>query len=322
MTDAMMTFTNVVKDFGDGPVLNGLNLTIPAHQLFVLVGPSGSGKTTALKLINRLHDYDSGCVTYAGKPVQSYDCRELRWQIGYVLQQIALFPHLTVRQNINLIPEMKRLSKTSMRQRGDELLHAVDLDPQAYADRLPAELSGGEAQRVGIVRALAADPPTVLMDEPFSALDPISRVQLQDLLLHLQTQYHKTIVFVTHDMREALKLGDQIALMTHGQVVQQGTPDELLHHPKTRFVTEFFANAQQPDAQASLRELVAAGLTTPGDLPGSLKLTIQSRLEEALSELTAGRSVTITTPDGPMILTPAATLRYLLPRNQRTGKED
>lgn len=313
MVKAMITFEDVVKDFGEGPVLNGFTMTIPEHELFVLVGPSGSGKTTALKLINRLHDHNAGKITYAGRPVRDYDLRELRWQIGYVLQQIALFPNLTVRQNINLIPEMKRLDKAGMRARGDELLRAVDLDPAEYANRLPAELSGGEAQRVGIVRALAADPPTILMDEPFSALDPLSRRQLQDLLLQLQAQYHKTIVFVTHDMGEALKLGDQIAVVHDGQVAQQGTPAEILHAPATPFVAQFFAGAREPSGLTPLGELVAAGVATAGTATDAPTYSAQTPLREALGDLTAKQVVTVQTSAGDYTLTAGDALAYLLP---------
>ena len=239
MTTAI-EFQHVQKDFNGQTVIPDLDLTIAQGELFVLVGTSGSGKTTSLKMINRLEPLTAGKILVNGTDATTMPVRDLRWQMGYVLQQIALFPTMTVAQNIAVIPEMKGTTKKAINQTIDELLTEVGLDPNEYRERMPSELSGGEQQRIGILRAIAAQPDIVLMDEPFSALDPISRQQLQDLVLRLHDRYHNTIVFVTHDMNEALKLGDRIGVMQHGQLVQVGTPTVLAQHPVNDFVRDFF----------------------------------------------------------------------------------
>ncbi|MFB9769587.1 ABC transporter ATP-binding protein [Lactiplantibacillus modestisalitolerans] len=235
-----ITFQHVQKAFGDQVVIPDLNLTVEQGELFVLVGTSGSGKTTTLKMINRLDPLTKGTILVNGQDSSQMPVRDLRWQMGYVLQQIALFPTMTVAQNIAVIPEMKGTAKKVINQTIDELLTEVGLAPADYRNRLPRELSGGEQQRIGILRAIAANPEIVLMDEPFSALDPLSRQQLQDLVLRLHARYHNTIVFVTHDMNEALKLGNRIGVMRQGQLVQVGTPTELAQHPANAFVRDFF----------------------------------------------------------------------------------
>ncbi|HEM3479990.1 TPA: ABC transporter ATP-binding protein [Streptococcus suis] len=222
-----------------GPILKNLTFDIQEGEFFVLIGPSGSGKTTTLKLINRLIEQTEGEVFFQGKRLKDFDLRELRLETGYVLQQIALFPNMTVAENIALIPEMKGLNKEETLTRTRELLTKVGLDPDSYLDRLPKDLSGGEKQRIGILRAIIANPKVLLMDEPFSALDPISKAQLQDLIKELHEEFKMTTVFVTHDMDEAVKLADRICLMQDGQVVQLGSPDELRNHPANDFVKEF-----------------------------------------------------------------------------------
>ncbi|CAM3069765.1 ABC transporter ATP-binding protein [Lactiplantibacillus plajomi] len=239
MTSAI-EFRHVQKDFNGQTVIPDFNLTVAQGELFVLVGTSGSGKTTSLKMINRLEAPTKGQILVNGTDAASVPVRDLRWQMGYVLQQIALFPTMTVAQNIAVIPEMKGTPRKTINQTVDDLLTEVGLDPTVYRNRLSHELSGGEQQRIGILRAIAAKPETVLMDEPFSALDPLSRQQLQDLVLKLHARYHNTIVFVTHDMNEALKLGDRIGIMRHGQLIQVDTPTELAQHPKNDFVRDFF----------------------------------------------------------------------------------
>src|SRR5699024_3399120 len=201
---------------------------------------SGSGKTTSLKMINRLEQPTGGEVLVNGKPAKEYPLQELRWMMGYVLQQIALFPNMTVTQNITLIPEMKGTPKSQLQEMADSLLEQVGLDPVKYRGRYPRELSGGEQQRIGILRAISSDPPIVLMDEPFSALDPISRASLQDLVLDLHQKLNNTIVFVTHDMDEALKIGDRIGIMSEGQLLQAASPQEIAQHPVNDFVRDFF----------------------------------------------------------------------------------
>lgn len=225
---------------GKEKVLDDLNFEIKDGEFFVLVGPSGSGKTTTLKLINRLIEQTEGDIFFQGKNIKDYPLREMRLEMGYVLQEIALFPNLTVAENIGLIPEMKKINKREIDKRVDSLLKQVDLDPKVYKNRLPEDLSGGEKQRIGILRAIAANPKVLLMDEPFSALDPISRGQLQDLVKKLHKDYKITTVFVTHDMREAIKLADRICLMRDGKVVQIGSPDDLVNNPANNFVASFF----------------------------------------------------------------------------------
>lgn len=236
----MIKFENVSKRYEDATVaVNSLNLEIKQGEFFVFIGPSGCGKTTTLKMINRLIPLSDGTIFIDGKKINAYDIHELRWNIGYVLQQIALFPHMTIEQNITVVPEMKKWPKEKMKQRAYELMNMVGLDPENYADRKPNELSGGEQQRIGVIRALAADPEIILMDEPFSALDPISREKLQDDMIDLKRNLKKTTVFVTHDMQEALKLADRICMMKDGEIVQVGTPQELVTNPANDFVREF-----------------------------------------------------------------------------------
>ena len=229
----------------NGLILDGLNFEIQEGEFFVLVGPSGSGKTTTLKLINRLIEQTDGDIYFEDKRLKDYDLRELRLKTGYVLQQIALFPNLTVAENIALIPEMKNFDKKEIKEKTEDLLRKVGLDSKHYMNRLPKELSGGEKQRVGILRAIIANPKILLMDEPFSALDPISKVQLQDLIKTLHNEYKMTTVFVTHDMDEAMKLADRICVLKEGKVVQIATPEVLKENPADDFVREFFARGDK-----------------------------------------------------------------------------
>ena len=229
----------------NGLILDGLNFEIQEGEFFVLVGPSGSGKTTTLKLINRLIEQTDGDIYFEEKRLKDYDLRELRLKTGYVLQQIALFPNLTVAENIALIPEMKNFDEKEIKEKTEDLLRKVGLDPKHYMNRLPKELSGGEKQRVGILRAIIANPKILLMDEPFSALDPISKVQLQDLIKTLHNEYKMTTVFVTHDMDEAMKLADRICVLKEGKVVQIATPEVLKENPADDFVREFFARGNK-----------------------------------------------------------------------------
>ncbi|MFJ7919087.1 ABC transporter ATP-binding protein [Lysinibacillus fusiformis] len=236
----MITFDNVSKMYSNDHVaVKALNVEIKKGEFFVIIGPSGCGKTTLLKMINRLIPLTEGTIWINGKRVSDYNIHELRWSIGYVLQQIALFPHMTIEENIAIVPELKKWSKTNIQKRVDELLELVGLEPEKYRQRKPKELSGGEQQRVGVLRALAADPEIILMDEPFSALDPISRTKLQDDLLDMQRKIQKTIVFVSHDMQEALKLGDRLCVMKEGEIVQVGSPQDIVEHPVNEFVQQF-----------------------------------------------------------------------------------
>ena len=223
----------------NGNILNDLNFKINKGELFVLIGPSGSGKTTTLKLINRLIEQTDGDIYFNGVKLKEYNLRELRLGIGYVLQEIALFPNLTVFENISIIPEMKNMNKKEIKDKSKFLLQKVGLNPEEYMYRYPRELSGGERQRIGILRAIIANPKVLLMDEPFSALDPISRVQLQDLIKDIHKEFGITIVFVTHDIQEAIKLGDRIWIMKNGEIVQIDKPEEIIKKPINDFVKEF-----------------------------------------------------------------------------------
>ena len=222
------------------PAVDDLSLSIPAGEICCLVGPSGGGKTTAMKLVNRLVELTSGEVRVDGRSVTSLDETELRRGIGYVIQQVGLFPHMTVAENVATVPKLLGWSKSDTAARVDELLDLVDLPARDYRARYASQISGGERQRVGLARALAADPPVMLMDEPFGALDPITRTRLQKELLRIQAELHKTIIFVTHDIDEAILVGDRIAILREGGVlVQYDTPDELLAHPADEFVARF-----------------------------------------------------------------------------------
>lgn len=236
----MLKFENVSKVYDDGfQAVKSVNFEIQKGELLVLIGPSGSGKSTTMKMINRIIPHTSGTISINGKDVTSYNAAELRRSIGYVIQQIGLFPHYTIEKNIAIVPELKGWKKEDIQSRVKELLILVGLDPETYATRYPKELSGGQQQRVGIARALASNPDIILMDEPFSALDPITREQLQSELISLHQKLKKTIVFVTHDMNEALKMGDRIAIMKDGNLLQIDTPEKLLHEPAHGFVEEF-----------------------------------------------------------------------------------
>ena len=298
MTTAI-EFQHVQKDFNGQTVIPDLNLTIDQGELFVLVGTSGSGKTTSLKMINCLEPLTAGKILVNGTDTTTIPVRSLRWQMGYVLQQIALFPTMTVSQNIAVIPEMKGTAKKEINQTIDELLAEVGLDPKEYRDRMPSELSGGEQQRIGILRAIAAQPDIVLMDEPFSALDPISRQQLQDLVLRLHARYHNTIVFVTHDMNEALKLGDRIGVMQHGQLIQVDTPAALAQHPVNDFVRNFFGASRAKnvyDVYVGRVGLIQGYLTEkPSVASGRIQsLDVQATLRTAFTALTDHDYVAVT----------------------------
>lgn len=256
----IIAFKDVQKKFQDKLVIDQLSFTIERGEIFVLVGPSGSGKTTTLKMINGLTVPTDGNVYFKGKRIKDYNLQKMRWEMGYVLQQIALFPTMTVKQNIEVIPEMLGWEKEKRKDNVDRLLKLVNLDPEQYRDRLPRELSGGEQQRIGILRAIAANPEVILMDEPFSALDPISRNSLQELVLRIHKELGTTIVFVTHNMKEALKLGDRIAVMKDGRLIQCDTPEKILAEPKTKFIETFFEETGDNDTSLfTVKHLINTG---------------------------------------------------------------
>lgn len=239
----MIEFRDVRKTFPDGTqALNNINLHVEEGELITLIGPSGCGKTTTMRMINRLIDPSEGEIYIQGENIKKKNPVHLRRDIGYVIQQIGLLPHMTIEENISIVPKLKKWKKERYTKRVDELLDLVGLDPDTYKGRYPSELSGGQQQRIGVIRALAADPPVILMDEPFSALDPISREQLQDELVRLQDEIKKTIVFVTHDMDEAIKIAKRIAIMKAGEIVQVDTSDRILRYPKDDFVRDFIGS--------------------------------------------------------------------------------
>jgi glycine betaine/L-proline transport ATP binding subunit len=246
----MIEFRNVKKAFKDKVILENINLTINEGELVVFIGPSGCGKTTTLKMINKLINITSGEILINGKNIIEEDTIKLRRKMGYVIQQTGLFPHMTVGENIGLIPNLEKWSEEETKKRTCELLELVGLSSEEHIDKYPNELSGGQQQRVGIARAFIMNPEIILMDEPFSALDPITRNQLQDEIYNIQQELKKTIIFVTHDMDEALRLGDRICIMKDGYVVQFDTPERLLKNPADDFVKEFIGKDKiwnQPD---------------------------------------------------------------------------
>ena len=235
----MIKFENVSKNFKDKKVLKNITLDISKGNLVAFIGESGCGKTTTLKMINRLIKPSSGNIYINGENIESKDIIELRRQMGYVIQQTGLFPHMTVKDNIEIIPKAEKRDRSVIEKRTYELMKMVGLKPDEYLHRYPVELSGGQQQRVGVARAFATDPEIILMDEPFSALDPITRAGLQDELINLQSHLKKTIVFVTHDMDEAIKIADMICIMRDGEILQYDTPENILKNPCNDFVSKF-----------------------------------------------------------------------------------
>lgn len=255
----MVIFENVQKKYPDGTLaVKSINLHVKAGELIVLIGPSGCGKTTSLKMINRLEECTGGKISIKGKNIMNLNPVKLRRGIGYVIQERGLMPHQTVAENIATVPHLLGWDKEKIDNRVDELLEMAGLSKDKYKYRLPDQMSGGQQQRIGVLRALAADPDVVLMDEPFGALDPISRENLQNELLDTHKKLKKTIVFVTHDINEAIKLADRIVLMRNGEIEQVGTPEELLENPKTKFVEDFLGSDQlaQISADASVESLL------------------------------------------------------------------
>ncbi len=235
----MIIYENIIKKYDDVTVLDNLNLTINDGEFVVLIGPSGCGKTTTLKMVNRLIKYNKGNIYIDDKNIKDVNAVELRRKIGYVIQQIGLFPNMTIEENISVVPKLLKWSKEKQHKRVKELLELVGLPYEENAKKYPNELSGGQQQRIGVLRALAAEPPIILMDEPFGALDPITRDNLQDELKILQKKLHKTIIFVTHDMEEAVKLADRIVFMSEGKVLQAASPEEMLNKPAHPLISKF-----------------------------------------------------------------------------------
>ncbi|MGY2895268.1 ABC transporter ATP-binding protein [Deinococcus sp. UYEF24] len=250
----MITLNHLEKKYGDTYAVRDLSLSFPDASITALLGPSGCGKTTTLRMINRLIEPSGGQVLLDGQDTASLKPEVLRRGIGYVIQQIGLFPHLSVAQNVATVPDLLGQNKAQIARRVDELLSLVGLEPSVYRSKRPAELSGGQAQRVGVARALAADPPVLLMDEPFGALDPIARDEVQERFLNIQRELKKTVVIVSHDIDEALRMGDYVALMQSGQLAQFGTPDDLVRRPASDFVRQFLGD------DANLRQLAGVAV--------------------------------------------------------------
>ena len=245
----MIQFKNVTKKYGSKTILDNLTFDIKPGEFIVLIGPSGCGKTTTLRHINRLIEPDSGQILIDGKDISKENPVHLRRSIGYVIQQIGLFPNMTIEENIAVVPKMLKYPKTKWKQTVRDLLELVNMPYEENADKYPSELSGGQQQRIGVLRALAASPPIVLMDEPFSALDPITRESLQDEIKKLQKKLKKTIVFVTHDMDEALRLADTIVFMDEGKIVQMASPEEMLSNPAQPIIKSFMGRHMSADNQ-------------------------------------------------------------------------
>lgn len=286
--DAMIRFEQVTKQFPDGTeALKDVSVVFPTHKLTVVIGPSGCGKTTLMRMVNKLETPTKGDIFIDDKSITGLEEVKLRRSIGYVIQRIGLFPHMTIQDNVSLVPRLLEWEKEKTAERVEELLQLVGLEPKVYKERYPLELSGGQQQRVGVVRALAGDPNIILMDEPFSALDPISREQLQDDLRNLQQEIQKTIVFVTHDMDEALKIADMVVVMRDGKIEQVGSPQELINEPANDFVRSFIGldriNRQRTFGERKLKEFLSVfGVEQTGD---ALQISGETTIDEAFSKL-------------------------------------
>jgi osmoprotectant transport system ATP-binding protein len=310
---ATLELRDVVKRYPGQrePAISNLSFSVGAGEVCVLVGPSGSGKTTAMRLINRMIPLTAGDIFLGGRSVLDRDPNELRREIGYVIQQIGLFPHLTVADNIATVPRLLGWDKARIGARVSELIELVAMESE-IGKRYPAQLSGGQRQRVGVARALAADPPLMLMDEPFGAIDPINRARLQDEFLRLQERVRKTVVFVTHDIDEAIKMGDRIAILREGgTLAQYDTPAEILTHPADDFVAEFVG------ADRALKRLGLATLAdvellpTDGVEPGDGRLAESTTVRDALSQVLASGGLPLTVVDAGDHVTGVITLELL-----------
>ncbi|CAM3424777.1 ABC transporter ATP-binding protein [Streptococcus pluranimalium] len=283
----IIEFKNVRKIYGDNVAVDTANLSVIAGEFICFIGTSGSGKTTLMRMINRMLKPSEGNIYFEGKDIFSINPIHLRRKIGYVIQNIGLMPHMTIYENITLVPKLLKWSEDKKKAKAKELIKLVEL-PEEFLDRYPSELSGGQQQRIGVIRALAADQDVILMDEPFGALDPITREGIQDLVKTLQEKMGKTIILVTHDMDEALKLASRIVVMDNGQMVQVGTPDDILHHPATEFVEKMIGEERLMHAQMDITPVKSIMLKDPvsitADQPISDAITLmrQRRVDTLL----------------------------------------
>ena len=292
----MIEFQNVSKAYDGVLAIDQLKLHIKVGELVVMIGPSGAGKSTALRMINRMVDHDSGRILFEGREIYSFNVHDLRRRMGYAIQSVGLFPHWTVARNIGTVPQLLGWSRSRIDQRVAELLTLFDMAPEVFAQRLPHQLSGGQQQRVGVARALAADPAVLLMDEPFGALDPVTRASLQLELKRVHQRSGKTIVMVTHDIDEALLLASRIVLFNHGRMEQVGTPLELLTQPASDFVLDFIGRADLGIKLLSLKPV--APLVRPQPAPANAPvIACTANLREAVACLAAHGCAELTVHD-------------------------
>ena len=283
----MITFEHVSKSFDGAKAVDDMCLTVREGEFTVVIGASGSGKSSALKMINRLLERDSGQILFAGRDIRSFRLEELRRRMGYAMQSIGLFPHWTVEQNIATVPDLLRWPRQRTRDRVTELLETLELAPDVYRRRLPHQLSGGQQQRVGVARALAGDPDVLLMDEPFGALDPVTRAALQQEIARIHDASRKTIVLVTHDIDEALRLADRIVVLDRGRIVQVGTPREILSHPANDHVADFIGRADL--GIKLLGVFTVRDCLRPGEAATGTPIASTASLRQALSSFVTQR---------------------------------
>ena len=312
----MIELSHVSKRFGTENAVDDISLRVPKGKFCALVGTSGCGKSTTLRMINRLIEHSEGEIILDGQAIEAYDPVKLRRRIGYVIQHTGLFPHWPVARNIGLVPRLLKWPAAEIQTRVEELMDLLGLPVGEFGHKFPHQLSGGQAQRVGVARALAADPDILLMDEPFGALDPITREKLQDELAKLQARMHKTVVFVTHDMDEALKLADHLVVMREGRVVQQGTPLALLQHPADPFVESLLGGLERGLKQAALTR-VKDHMTSMGPtLPAQSRIPAGFSLRQALSMMLRDHSDRLTVVDQHDVPIGELTLRRIIKEAQ------
>jgi osmoprotectant transport system ATP-binding protein len=318
----------VIKRYPGRPqaAVDDLSFTVAPGEICVLIGPSGCGKTTALKMVNRLISITDGDIKIDGRSVRNLALTELRRGIGYVFQQIGLFPHMTIEANIGTVPRLMGWPKERIRSRASELLELVGLDPDGDLRRYPGEFSGGQQQRIGVARAMAADPPIMLMDEPFGAIDPIARDRLQNDFLRLHQQVRKTIIFVTHDIDEAIKMGDKIAIMRAGKLVQLASADDLLASPADDFVASFVGE-DRGLKRLRVRTLRDLALDPPVSAGANATIPLDTSLHYALSKMLAEGTTRLDVVEGDGPGTPVGSVRLeaiteLIARNDPPSPQD